>query len=180
MAFSSPAIDSTGRTARRRAFTLVESLLAAVVLAILAFGVATAISASYKTTITLNQTATAVALGRELLEEITGKPLLDPSSGTTTPAATRLAAARSTFTGAGNYNLYTDSGSALATLGGSTVNTTNGQSFTRTVSVASGAKPSTDTLSPSTDFALVTVTVTTPMGQSVKLQRVVANYTFTR
>jgi type II secretory pathway pseudopilin PulG len=159
---------------------LIESLLAAVVLAILALGVAGALSVSYQTTVTLNQTATATALGRELLEEIVGKPLLDSSTGTTTPVATKMAAARSTFTGVGDYNLYTDTSTALATLGGTTVNATTGQTFTRSVTVTSGATPSGDTLSPAGDFALVTVTVTTPSGQSVKLQRVATNYTFTR
>lgn len=174
MACCSPAID------RRRGFTLLESLLAAVILAILVAGVGDELSVSYQQTILLNQTATATALGRQLLEEIASKPLLDPTTNSTTPTTVALTAARSTFTGVGDYNLYTDSGASLTPLGGSTVDATAGQTYTRTVSVASGATPTGDTVSPTTDFALVTVKVKTPSGTTVSLQRVVTNYTFTR
>ena len=179
MASPSPRIDRVA-TAPHRGFTLIEALVASVILAILALGVAGAVGASYTQTISLIQNATAVALARELIEEIAAKPLLDPVSGNTTPAATALGTARSTFTGVGNYNLYTDQGSSLKTLAGTTINLTGGQRFTRTVSVQAGAIPTTDTKSPSTDFALVTVTVTTPSGQKFSISRVVANYTFTR
>lgn len=177
-----PAVSSRSNRRRRprHAFTLVESLIAAVVLAILVAGISSALSASYQQTITLNQTATAVALGRQLLEEIASKPLLDPATGTTTPVATAKAGPRSGFTGAGDYNLYTDNGSSLTTLGGSTINATSGGSYTRSVTVQLGATPVGDSTSPSSDFALVTVTVTMPSGHSIKLQRVLTNYTFTR
>jgi type II secretory pathway pseudopilin PulG len=174
MACRIPAIDRTG------GFTLLESLLAAVVLAMLVAGVGEELSVTYQQTILLNQTATAVALGRELLEEIASKPLLDPSTNTTTPAANALTTARSSFTGVGDYNLYTDSGESLTTLGGSTVDATGGLTYTRTVWVTQGATPTGDTISPTSDFALVTVNVKTPSGRTVSLKRVVTNYTFTR
>jgi prepilin-type N-terminal cleavage/methylation domain-containing protein len=182
MAFLSRAIKSASRRggAGRRGFTLVESLLAAAVLSILVAGVGELLAASYQQTMVQNQTATAIALGRQLLEEIASKPLTDPATGTTTPAATAKTTARSTFTGVGDYNLYTDNGASLSTLGATTLNVTAGQTYTRAVSVQLGATPSGDSVSPNSDFALVTVTVTTPSGQTVKLQRVVTNYTFTR
>jgi len=179
MASPSPRIDR-GEWLCRRGFTLVEALIASVILAILALGVAGAVGASYSQTIALNQNAIAVSLARELIEEIAAKPLLDPTSGNTTPASTALTAARSTFTGAGNYNLYSDHGASVTSLAGTTLNLTGGQVFTRAVTVQAGAVPTADTQSPSTDFDLVTVTVTAPSGQKFSLSRVVANYTFTR
>jgi prepilin-type N-terminal cleavage/methylation domain-containing protein len=168
------------RRSRGRGFTILESLLAAAVLTILAAGVGQLLAASYQQTLAENQTATAVALGRQLLEEIACKPLLDPATGNTTPLATAKTGARSAFTGAGDYNLYSDHSTSLTTLGGATENVTTGQTYTRSVSVQLGATPTGDSVSPTSDFAVVTVTVTTPLGQTVKLQRLLTNYVFTR
>jgi prepilin-type N-terminal cleavage/methylation domain-containing protein len=158
---------------RHRGFTLVESLLAAVVLAILVLGVAGELAASYQQATNLAQTATAADLARQLMEEIASQPV-------STPLGTAATVARSQFTGAGQYNLYTDNGSSLTTLAGTTVNATSGQSFQRSVKVATGALPSSDTASPAGDFEVATVTVTTPTGQTITLRRVLTNYTFTR
>lgn len=164
----------------RVGFTLVESLIAAVVLSIAVIGVCRTLSASDQQTRILDQTTTAVALGRELLEEIASKPLFDPNTHTTTPVSTALAIPRSQFTSVGDYNLYSDSGSAMTTLGGSSVDGTDGLTYQRSVTVTLGAKPSGDTTSPASDFAVATVTVTTPSGLQIKLQRVVTNYGFYR
>jgi Tfp pilus assembly protein PilV len=154
--------------------------MAGAVLAVLAAGLCSMLLASNQQNQVLNQTATALSLGRQLMEEIASKPLLDPATGSTTPAATAQTVARSQFTGIGDYNLYTDSGAAMTTLAGGTVNATGGGTYTRSVSVQLGATPSGDSLSPTSDFALVTVTVTAPSGQTVQLRRVFTNYTLSR
>jgi len=164
----------------RRGLTLIEALLAGVVLSICVVGVCGQLSVSYQQTIVLNQNATALALAGQLLDEIASKPLLDPTTNSTTPVTSPMSGPRSAFTGAGDYNLYTDTGSELTTLAGATVNATAGQAYTRSVTVQSGAMPSGDTGSPSGDFAVATVTVKTPSGQTVQLQRILTNYTFTR
>jgi Tfp pilus assembly protein PilV len=157
----------------RGGFTLIESLLAGVVLAIVAVGISSTLAASYQHTVVLNQTATAVSLARQLLEEIAAQPF-------TAPVSTAKTTARSTFAGTGDYNLYTDNGSNLTTLGGASINATGGMSFTRSVSVQTGAVPAGIQAPTSSDFEVVTVTVKTPSGTSVSLQRVVTNYTLTR
>ena len=163
-----------------RAFTLVESLLAGVILSIAVLGVCSMLAASYQQNANLNQTVTALALGRQLMDEIMAKPLANPSGGSTTPVSVAASGSRSAFTYAGQYNHYSDSGASLTTLGGASVNATSGGTYTRTVSVTLSAKPSGDTQSPSSDFALVTVTVTTPTGQQVALRGIMTNYGFTR
>jgi Tfp pilus assembly protein PilV len=154
--------------------------MASVVLSILVLGLGTELAASNQQSASVQQTATAVALGQQLLDEIVSKPLANPTTTITTPTSTPLAESRSLFVAVGDYNLYTDTGSALSMLSGTTVDATSGQDYTRSVSVTLGAKPVGDAASSSNDFGLVTVTVKTPFGQSVQLQRVVANYTFTR
>jgi Tfp pilus assembly protein PilV len=176
MAFRTPAIDRS----RAGGFTLVEAMMASVVLSILVFGMGGELVASHEQTAALQQSATAVALGRQLLDEIVCKPLANPTSGITTPTTTALMEPRSQFVAVGDYNLYTDSGSALSMLSGTTVDATGGQTYTRSVTVKLGALPGGDSVSPASDFALVTVSVTPPAGQTVQLQRVVSNYTFTR
>jgi len=159
----------------RGGFTLIEAMFASVILAIGVLGISGTLAASYQQTIAMRQTATALSLARQLMEEITAVP--DNTAPVATPSS-----ARDTFTSVGQYNGYTDTSTALSTLSGSTVDATDSQAFTRSVTVTSAGAgyPSIDTSSPQSDFDLVTVTVTAPDGQSVQLQRAVCNYTFTR
>jgi Tfp pilus assembly protein PilV len=189
MAFRSPAINRNRGQRRRAGFTLVEALMAAVVLAVAVTGLFGELAASGQQTLALQQTSTSIGLARELQEEIAAKPLANPSSGSTTPVTAVAVTTsttqpstitRSTFTYAGSYNGYTDYGSDLYTLGGTTIDATGSQNYCRSVSVTTGAAPSNDTASPKTDFGLVTVTVTSPSGQKFQISRVVTNYTFSR
>jgi Tfp pilus assembly protein PilV len=182
-------ISSVGVRGRRRGFTVFEALAAAVVLAITMAGICDVLAADTQQSITLQQNNQAVAMGRELLDEIASKPLANPSTGLTTPATATASVgssnqpstvARANFVAVGDYNGYFDSGEALYSLSGTATDVTGSQNFTRSVTVSLGAKPAADTNSPATDFGLVTVTVTTPSGKSIQLQRVVANYTFSR
>jgi Tfp pilus assembly protein PilV len=197
MALPIPAINGRSNTRcvcspgdrTRRGFTIYESLAAGVVLAITMAGICSVLAADTQQSINVQQNGQAVALGRELLDEIASKPLANPSTGLTTPAALTgsppsspqpSTVARSNFVAVGDYNGYTDYGEAIYNLSGTQTAVTGAQNFTRSVSVTLGALPSGDTNSPSTDFGLVTVTVTTPSGTSIQLQRVVTNYTFSR
>jgi len=167
-------------TNRRRGFTVYEALLASVVLAYATIAVSGSLTASDSMSQTMQQTVTATALANELLEEISAFPLANPSTGTTTPAATATPGARSGFAYIGAFNGYSDSGSSLPELNGNRINISNGLAYSRSVTVATGALPSVDNDSPSTDFALVTVKVTTPLGFTVSLQRVMTNYALNR
>ena len=152
-------------------------------------GLGDAFVARYQQVVAVQQSGQAIALARELMDEIASKPLANPVGGSTTPAAAPSAPAsttqpttysRSAFVDVGQYNGYIDSGRDIYSLGGTDVAVTGAQSYTRKVTVTQGAKPSGDASSPSTDFGLVTVTVTTPTGSTIQLQRVIPNYTFTR
>src|SRR5690349_12721675 len=67
-----------GRGARG-GFTLAEALLASVVLAVAVLGISQLTGASSQQSEALRQDARAVALARELMEEIASKPFTDPS-----------------------------------------------------------------------------------------------------
>src|SRR5277367_5149234 len=111
----------------RSGFTLVEAMCASVVLTIAVLGLSGTLAASYQQTIAMHESATAVALGRQLLEEITAYPFTVSGS----------APANRPFNSISQYNGYTDTSSGLPTLDGSTVDATGAVSYTRSVTVQS-------------------------------------------
>jgi Tfp pilus assembly protein PilV len=157
-----------------------EAVLASVVLAFSVIAVSGSLTASNTQNQIQQQTATAVVLGRELLEEIASAPLTNPATGTTAVATAVTSGNRANFGYVGAYNGYTDNGASMPEINGAVLNVTGGQTYTRSVTVTLGAKPANDNGSPSTDFALVTVKVTTPLGRTVSMQRVLCNYPFSR
>lgn len=79
----------TSNTRRRgrciAAFTLAESLMASVVLAVAVVGVSAAISASYLQTSVNREYLAATAMSRELMEEAAGKAFGDATIATVQP-----------------------------------------------------------------------------------------------
>lgn len=165
-----PVIDNSSR---RAGFTLLEGLIAAVILAVLALGVVASLSASYQQSQAVRAVSTAVTLARQLTDEIVSKPY-NPNDSLGNGGT------RSTFTGVSAYNNYTDNSNALPLLEGGTLDVTGQDNYVRGTTVVVGAKPSIDTASPETDFAIVTVTVSCPNGQVVSVPEFVANYAMTR
>lgn len=156
---------------KRRGFTLAESLMAAVVLALAVAGIGSSLSAGYSQTSQMQYQSTAVALARELMEEIVAKPFVDPVNGSTTLGA---AGSRGTFNNIGDYHNYSDTTTNLKTVGGQTLSVGNGQTYTRTVTVEYRTAPN-GVDAASGDFAMVTVTVRDPKGRSVALQTLASN-----
>jgi prepilin-type N-terminal cleavage/methylation domain-containing protein len=160
---------------RRSGFTLIESLIATVVLAIAVVGIAGAIGASYKQTTALDTDAASISIARALLEEACAKPFAASTSASKASAGNFD---RSTYTDIADYHGYHDQ-SPFTTLGGETVDV--GEGYTRTVtytvpaSVTVGA--STVTLS---DFGRITVSVHSSTGRDITLSRLVSNVTYTR
>lgn len=148
--------------------------MAAVILVILVIGVSGALSSAYEQSESATGSSTAVALARQLEDEIVSKPF-DSTDTLGTGGGTR-----STFAGVSAYNAYTDSSNALPLLEGGSLDVTGSQNYARQASVVVGAKPSIDTASPTTDFAIVTVTVTAPDGQIVSIPEFVAKYSIPR
>lgn len=178
MAYLSPVTDRAGKL--HRGFTLLEALVAAVVLSILVLGVCDVLSQSYGQTEAAQCDAVGVMLARQLADEIASKPMADPTTGSTALGPDAGMTTRSTFTRATNYNAYTDSSNAMPLLAGGSLDVTGSDTYTRSVTVVVGAQPSIDTLSPTGNFAIATVTVAAPDGNSVSIPKFLANYSVQR
>ena len=161
--------------ARRRGFTLLEGLVASVVLLVLVLGVTGSISTAYQQSQSTRASSTAVTLARQLVDEIVSKPF---DSGSLGP----ISGSRSTFTDVNAYNGYLDNSDSILPLGlvlpspGTIPNMP--PDYSRQVSVVVGAAPSVGAAS--TDFAVMTVSVTCPEGQIISIPEFVANYPILR
>ena len=151
-----------------RGFTLAESLLASVVLAIAVVGVCSATTASFQQSDVLRQRMTAAALAGQLMEEIAAKPYLDPITGQTTQGNAN-STNRSGYDNIGDYGGYSDTSSALLNVQGQAVNLGTAL-YRRRVAVQYRATFS-GASAPTGDFAVVTVTVTQPSGETLVLPR---------
>jgi Tfp pilus assembly protein PilV len=168
--FPTAPIERALRRGRGRGFTLIEALTASVVLTILVLGMVGALNAAYQQSQATSTNSTAIVLAGELTEEIVSKPYSSSDS-------LGSGGVRSTFTNVSAYNGYTDASNAIPLLeGGASVDATGSQVYGRSVSVSVGSQPSIDSVSPATDFAIVTVSVTCPNGQIVSVPEWVANY----
>lgn len=152
------------RTTSRRGFLLIEGMMASVILAIAAVAIATLLLTANEEAEALRQNATAASLGRQLLEEIAAKPL-----GSYPWAA--VPSQRASFTYAEDYRGYADSTSSLKSLAAGTVSAGDGQVYQRSVTVTAQTGPGGSALG---TFALVTVTVTTPMNRTMSASRLIA------
>ena len=184
-ACSSRRTKRGNRVGARGGFTLAEALLASVVLAVAVLGISQLTGASSQQSEALRQDSRAVALARELMEEIASKPFTDPSIANANEEYqlgpdTGETSSRSTWDNVDDYHNFTDqvsnTGSTLKTASGATVVDPSKyatETFTRSVKVEYRTSPSGSavTAGPTqpADFALVTVTVTTARGRPLVL-----------
>ncbi len=155
---------------RRRGFTLAEGLMASTVLAASVVGIVAPLSASNSQGNVLQQTTIAAELGQQLMEEITSKPVLDPTDGSATLAPAQNETSRALFDNVGDYHNYSDSTAGLTTRSGTAVSLPGAGTFTRNVKVEYRTSPSGSAVS-SGDFVLVSVTVTAPGGDQVVINQ---------
>jgi prepilin-type N-terminal cleavage/methylation domain-containing protein len=165
---------NTKRLMRRRGFTLLEGLVASVILVILVIGVAGALSSSYQQGDAIAASSSAVTLARQLMDEVVAKPFVSSD------ALGNGSGARSTYTNISAFNEYSDSSNALPLLEGGTLDVTSSQNFSRGVKVSVGAQPSIDTTTPASNFGIVTVLVTGPDGEEISVPEFVAEYAIPR
>lgn len=156
------------RRGYRAAFTLMEGLIASVVLATTVIGITMAMSASYQTNVHLEEAGASTALARQLLEEIASRPYLDP---TTQLIASPGNGSRSSYTSLGQYQGYTDQTSSMTTLGGATVPVIASGTYTRSVVIQWRDDPAGSGLATNNDMAMVTVSVTTPSGRVIQISK---------
>lgn len=186
-------VQPTRRT-NRGAFTLAESLVASVVLAISVVAVSGAIISSQQQTAAQEDGSTALALGRQLMEEIASLPL-NPSDAT---AGWSSVTNRSLYDSIYDFNGYTDKLSVPIHRTANTSGIGTFSSATPTVTVITSGTPtlaaqeylrSASVSYPTSmfgqavtsgDFAIITVTVRGGKGNRVTLSRIVARNTVSR
>jgi type II secretory pathway pseudopilin PulG len=150
---------------RRPGFSVVEALVASAVLAIAVVGVAGPLAASSQHASVARERGGAVALARQLMEQVASHPL---TNGAPTPLGPTLPYEDSPakYDTIGDFHGYQDFPAASEITPGTAPKAT----YTRSVTVAY----TTSTFDPSvnvTDFALVTVTVTTPRKETLRVSR---------
>lgn len=145
-------------------------MIASVVLATAVVGIVGPLCASQQQATTTRQTATALALGEQLMEEIASRPYADPDDGSMTLGPPGNEQGRANYDDIFDYHKYHDTTTALKNMAGQTVSGLGTEVFARDVTVEYRSGPSTTSATPG-DFALVTVTVTLPTSQTVKLSR---------
>jgi prepilin-type N-terminal cleavage/methylation domain-containing protein len=171
MAFRSP---STSRAAGPvRGFTLTESLIASVLLAVTVVGLCGVLAATQQNAAAGEELATGHMLARQLMEEIGSKPFGDPSDGSLVLGPEPDETSRALFDNTDDYHGYRDSTGALVMADGTVVPLDGGE-FIREVTVQYRTSPSGPNAMVG-DFAVVTVSVTTPTGYTATLQQLFTN-----
>lgn len=164
---------------KRTGLTLIEGLIASVVLGLAVVGIFAPISASYKQAEAAEHSSVAMTLARQLLDEISSKPFDEPDSGGGLgPEADETL--RGAYDNIDDYHGYSDSTAAdaaapLRTTAGVSVLLAQHGTFTRSVTTEYRATPQ-GTAVASGNFLLVTVRVTRPDGGSVVLHKLFTRY----
>jgi Tfp pilus assembly protein PilV len=167
------------RARNRCAFTLAEALIASVVLAIAALSIATALSACAQQSTAFDSDATALSLARELIEAVAARPFDPPGSGDQ-PGWGAGSQTCDNYDDISDFAGYTDT--VAADQASSDGRTAHSVSYHRTTTIGYRATPTgadQASVSPSTGFAMVTVTVQPADGQrpAVTLTRLVTRVT---
>jgi type II secretory pathway pseudopilin PulG len=165
------------RTARRGAFTLIEGLIASLILAVGVAGVASTLAASAAQARALATDTTAQMLARELMEEVAAKPFAAPVSSDA--AGYKLGnASRATYDNLSDYDGYSDV-TPIKSLNGDTINTGDGVIYTRSVAIEFRTTPGGPKVL-NGDYAMITVVVKANLGRSITMSRLVTNVTLVR
>jgi Tfp pilus assembly major pilin PilA len=167
------------RRAPRAGYTLAESLIASVVLAAAVVGIAGTLAASYKQSAVRGNVTTGLVLAQQLMEEIASKPMELAAGQTNKPGWASGQTDRRQYDTIDDYNGYADTSGSIQTKSGTNVDLGDGDSYTRSVSVQTSARP-TGMTGPVADFLLVTVTVQMPRSQSINVSQLFTRATIVR
>src|SRR5688572_12916500 len=127
-------ITARRNLARHRAFTLVEALIAAFVVAVATVGVASMLAASSQQSAVMQDSTVSQALARQLMEEIASRPVND-ANGNISLGYEVGETGRSLFNTIDDYDGYTDTTDSITMLDGTSVNLGNGKVYARSVDV---------------------------------------------
>jgi prepilin-type N-terminal cleavage/methylation domain-containing protein len=153
-----------------RGFTLIESLIATVVLAAAVVGIAGTLASTYQQQKDQVSASEATQLARQLMEEISGKPFAAPS-GSNIAGWSAGNKNRATYDEIADYHGFADESTAIKTLAGDTQSVGSMGPYNRSVKVVEGPVPVGHT-APVTDFKTVTITVTRPSGSAIVVTKV--------
>ena len=158
-------------------FTLAESLIASVVLAIAVVAISGTLAASYQQSNARGDTTTALSLAQQLMEEIAAKPVALAPGQTNKPGWSHGQTDRRLYDTIDDYNGYADLSGSIQAADGSTMNLSHGSgSYQRLVTVQSGAVPA-GLSGPAADFVMVTVAVSTKDGQTFPVSQLFTRVT---
>jgi hypothetical protein len=158
-------------------FSIAEAMMASTLLAIAVVGIAGPLGAASEQSKQGEERGAALVLARELMEEIIAKPLCD--GGTTCHLGPETGETdRSKFDSADDYHLFHDTTKELKNLAGQTLGFSQDSIYTRNVTVEYRTSPTGASVSAG-DFALVTVSVTTPHKQVVQIWRLLCKESLT-
>ncbi len=160
--------------ARTAGFTLVEALIATVILTVGTMGIAQLLGASSQQAEAMQSSAVSYELARQLMEEIASHPVTD-FSGNISLGREAGENLRSDFDQIDDYDRYTDTSASLTMMDGTAINLGSGPLYTRSVAVEYRLSPSgTSTNDSSAPFCVVTVTVSAPGEPPATLVRLFA------
>jgi type II secretory pathway pseudopilin PulG len=160
---------------RRRGFSLAEAMMATTLLAIAVVGIAGPLGAAGEQSRQTEERGAAVVLARQLMEEIVARPLCD--DGTTCHLGPESSECdRTQFNSADDYDGYSDTTRDLKNYSNKSISFDRNNVYTRNVTVAYRTSPTGSSVS-SGDFGIVTVSVTTPHKQVVKIWRLLTKET---
>lgn len=156
-----------------RGFTLLEAMIASMILALATVAVLGPVMASHQQAEEIDEGSQALVLAQQLMEEITAKPFADPTDGNTVMGPEMDETDRSLFDNVDDYNGYRDRSRSLQARSGANVGDAAGGAYERSVNVEYRLSPAGGVVV-SGDFALVTVTVTSPDRAPVRVYKLVA------
>jgi type II secretory pathway pseudopilin PulG len=165
--------------AARAGYTLAESLIASVVLAAAVVGISGTLTASYKQNAVRGNTTVSLALAQQLLEEIAARPVELPAGQTDKPGWAAGQTDRQQYDTIADYNGYTDLSHSVVAADGSVLDLGDGDNYTRSVGVTTGAIPPGMTGN-ANDFVMVTITIQGPRGLKQQVSQLFTRVTFFR
>lgn len=154
-----------------------ESLIASVVLAIAAMGIAGSVSSSAQQTGDIAAAATMHTLARALMEEISAVSFIGPASGDQGGWA-KGNADRSTYDSLDDFDGYTDT-SPFSMRDGTPFSLDDGRKYTRKVEVQFRTTPN-GAAAGSGDFAMIRVHVSADAVGTITLEKLLTNFTEAR
>jgi prepilin-type N-terminal cleavage/methylation domain-containing protein len=157
----------------RRAFTLVEALLASTILAVVAASAALPFAAGVQQAQEAARLEQAVALGQAMMEEVLARPFFEPGNSTPAPGPDSGETARTLFDNIDDFHGFSESVGGLRNYQNQPITDSAAAGLWRTVAVQYVSFPI-QTAQDTNSFVKVTVNVFDGNTLALTLQRLVS------